>query len=29
MEQLCREYNYEVIDFGHRVFYTTTNFRRF
>lgn len=29
MEQLCREHNYEVVDFGHRVFYTTTNFRRF
>lgn len=29
MEQLCREHNYEVVDFGHRAFYTTTNFRRF
>lgn len=29
MEQICREHNYEVIDFGHRVFYTTTNFRKF
>lgn len=29
MEQLCRELDYEVIDPGHRVFYTTTNFRGF
>lgn len=25
MEQVCRELDYEVVDFGHRVFYTTTN----
>ena len=29
MERLCRELDYEVVDFGHRVFYTTTNFRGF
>lgn len=29
MEQLCRTHQYEIVDFGHRVFYTTTNFRRF
>jgi hypothetical protein len=26
MEQLCRTYSYEVIDPGHRVFYTTRGF---
>lgn len=26
MEQLCRELDYEVVDFGHRVFYTTRGF---
>ena len=29
MEQLCREFDYEVVDPGHCVFYTTTNFRSF
>lgn len=26
MGQLCREHNYEVVDFGHHVFYTTRRF---